>query len=269
MTQQSVWVADGHLEVSDDGTGEAIVFIQTALTADELRPLAVEPALADYRRIVYHRRGYAGSSPVDGPRTIPDDAVDCVALLDAVGINRAHIVGVSFSAAVGLQLAADFPERVHTVTVLEPPPVLSPSAPEFRAASDRLLATRRERGVGPALDEFLTMLVGPDWRHVTEQQLPGSVPQMQRDATTFFDTDMPALLGWNFNSDDAARVDCPVLYIGGTDSGPWFAAVREVVLDWYPHADDVTIEGADHSLAITHPRQIGGALLAFLERHPM
>jgi len=36
------------------------VFIQTALTADELRPLATNPSLDDYRKILYHRRGYAG-----------------------------------------------------------------------------------------------------------------------------------------------------------------------------------------------------------------
>lgn len=104
MPQRSLAVTDGHVEVSDESAAEAIVFIQIALNADELRPLAEGPApTGDNRRIVYHRRGYAGSSPVDGPRAIPDDAVDCVALLDALGIDRAHVVGVAIRREDGVR----------------------------------------------------------------------------------------------------------------------------------------------------------------------
>ena len=64
---------------------------------------------------------------------------------------------------------------------------------------------------------------------------------MQRDATTFFDVDLPALLAWRFGREDARRISCPVLYVGGSASGRWFAQVRDLVLDWLPQAHDVTI----------------------------
>jgi hypothetical protein len=38
---------------------------------------------------------------------------------------------------------------------------------------------------------------------------------------------------------------------------------------WFPHAKDVVLPGADHSLAPTHPTAIAGALVAFLQRHPI
>jgi pimeloyl-ACP methyl ester carboxylesterase len=240
------------------------------LTADELRPLARGPALEDgYRKILYHRRGYAASSPVGGPGSIPRDAADCAALLTAMGIERAHIVGLSYSAVVGLQLAADAPDRTHSLTLVEPPPVHTPSAPEFRAANDRLLRIRRERGSAAALDEFLTIVVGPNWREVVEGHVPGAAAQMERDTVTFFDSDLPALLGWQFGLADARRISCPVLHIGGTDSGPWFAEVRDLILGWLPRAKDVVIDGADHSLALTHASEIASALVAFLRRHPI
>jgi pimeloyl-ACP methyl ester carboxylesterase len=56
-------------------------------------------------------------------------------------IPRAHIVGLSYSGAVAMQLAADAAERVHSLTLLEPPPVHVASAPEFRSANERLFAT--------------------------------------------------------------------------------------------------------------------------------
>lgn len=265
----SIAVPDARLEVLDWGAGEPVVFIQTALTADELRPVAADPVLDDHRKILYHRRGYAGSSSVDGPGSIERDAADCAALLAELDIDRAHVVGLSFSGAIALQLASDVPARTHTLTLIEPPPVHVPSADEFRAANDRLLASRRDRGLQDALEEFLTTVVGPDWQQVMEEVLPGSVAQVRRDAATFFDTDIPALLEWRFRPEQAARVECPVLYIGGSDSGPWFDEVHDLVMAWIPHAEDVFLDGADHSLPLTHAPDIADALHTFLERTPM
>lgn len=174
MSTQLIPVRGAHLDVRDWGSGEPIVFVQTALTADELAPLARTSALDRHRKIVYHRRGYASSSTVRGPGSVARDAADCRTLLDALGIAHAHVVAVSYSAAVALQLAADAPHVVHTLVLLEPPPVHTPSAAEFRAANDRLVQTRRRHGPMAALDEFLFMLIGPDRRDVTEHWLPGS-----------------------------------------------------------------------------------------------
>ncbi len=258
------------LEVLDVGTGDPVVLVQTGLTADELAPLAEH--LVDrgaYRAIVYHRRGYAGSSPVHGPGSVIRDAVDCRNLIAALGLARAHIVGFSYSGAVGMQLAVDAAEHVQSLTLIEPPPVHVPSASEFRAANARLVEARRARGPDAALDEFLTLVIGPDWRTDVDHLVPGAAQQMQRDVATFFDTDLPALLSWRFDAEDAARVACPVLHVGGTDSGPWFAEVRQLVLEWLPHAEDVVVAGADHSLALTHTAQVADAVSDFLARHPV
>jgi pimeloyl-ACP methyl ester carboxylesterase len=256
------------LEVHAVGAGDPVVLVQTALTADELAPLAEHlVARGAYRVIVYHRRGYAGSSPVQGPGSVVRDAADCRDLIDALGLGKVHVVGYSYSGAVGLQLAADAADHVQTLTLIEPPPVHVPSSAEFRAANARLLEVRRARGPGTALEEFLTLAIGPGWRTEVEQSLPGAAEQMQRDTTTFFDTDLPALLSWRFDAEDARRINCPVLQISGSDSGHWFAEVRELVLAWLPQTEDVLLAGADHSLALTHTAQVADALAGFLGRH--
>lgn len=182
---------------------------------------------------------------------------------------RAHVVGLSYAGAVALQLATDHPSAVHTLTLVEPPPVHVASAGEFRAATTELLPVRGEHGPAIALDRFMKMLTGPEWRADTDRELPGAAAQMNHDAATFFDTDIRALLSWQYSSVDAARVSCPILHVGGTDSGSWFAQVREQVLTWFPDAEDVVIEGADHTLALSHAEQIADALVAFLARHPL
>lgn len=263
-TTRLVPVGDAELEVDDRGTGDPVLLVQTALIADELRPLAGHLLRDGFRTVLLHRRGYGGSSPADPPGSVSRDAADCAALLAALGIRRAHVVGLSYSCAVALQLAADTPERVRSLALLEPPPVHVPSAGEFRAVNDRLLRIRRDRGPGAALEEFLALVIGPTWREDAERTLPGSAAQMERDVATFFDVDLPALLTWEFGPDDARHVACPVLHVGGTASGPWFAEVRELVLRWFPGAGDARVEGADHALALTHPRAVADAVAAFL-----
>ena len=265
-----VEVGDIELEIHDLGQGDPVVLVQTALTADELAPLAALVATrGPYRAIAYHRRGYLGSSRVQGPGSVVRDAADCRDLIAALHLDTVHVVGYSYSGAVAMQLAVDAADHVHTLTLIEPPPVHVPSSPEFRAANARLQETRRAHGPVRALEEFLGLVIGPHWRTDVERRLPGATEQMQRDTGTFFDTDLPALLSWRFDAEDARRVGCPVLHITGSDSGPWFAEVRDLLLTWFPQGEDVLLSGADHSLTLTHTEQVADALVDFLGRYPI
>jgi hypothetical protein len=75
-----VAVGDAELAVADWGSGDPIVFLQTALTADELVPLANEPALAGFRKLLYHRRAMAAAVASSTParsRAMPRTLVLC------------------------------------------------------------------------------------------------------------------------------------------------------------------------------------------------
>lgn len=267
MDWQRIAIRNAELEVADWGAGAPVVFIQTALVADELLPLASDSSFDGFRKVVYHRRGYGGSSPIAAPRSIVEEAADCIALMEALSLERAHILGYSYSGAVALQLGADAPSRAASLVLLEPPPVHTPSAPDFFAANERLIATRLEQGPAAALDQFMTEVLGPDWREAAEHELPESATPTEADVLTFFDSDLPALLGWQFGREDAARIECPVLHVGGSESGRLFAEVRELVLEWLPRSEDVALEGADHWFPLTHTAATASVIAAFLRRH--
>jgi pimeloyl-ACP methyl ester carboxylesterase len=261
-----VAIDGGDLETVVLGSGDPIALVPTALTADELLPLA-ERLRRRFRVIHYHRRGYAGSSPATPPGSVAQEAGDCAQLLAALGLEQVHVLGVSYSAAVAIQMAVDHPGLIRTLTLVEPPPVHGPGDAAFRAANAELLGDRQARGAVAAVDRFLTRTVGSDWRGWLEGVIPGSSAQVLRDSQTFLDVDIPALLAWPFDALTATRVRCPVLHVAGSDHGPIFDGVGEQIRAWLPQTDQVVIAGAGHDVALTHPDALLGVLVPFLARH--
>jgi hypothetical protein len=147
--------------------------------------------------------------------------------------------------------------------LIEPPPTVTSYRDEFAATTERLLAVRRADGVDAAHDAFLDLLGTPQWWAALAPHVPDARAQMRRDAATFFDADLPAVAAWEFGDADAARVTCPVQYVGGDASGPWWAAVRRRVREWFPAAGDTIVAGGDHGLAVTHAADIAAALGPF------
>lgn len=94
-----------------------------------------------FRVVRYDTRGHGGSPVPPGPYSIDDLADDVVALLDRLGVERAHFVGLSLGGMTGMRLAARNPERVDRLVVLCTGARLEPSS----AWTDRA-ATVREHG---------------------------------------------------------------------------------------------------------------------------
>ena len=116
---ESVTVNGVELEYEAIGSGEPVLLI-SPVVADGFLPLLSQPALADRHLLIrYHKRGWAGSTHTPPPVSIGDHAADAAALLEHLGIRRAHVAGHSSGAAVAAQLALDHPETVHTLILME------------------------------------------------------------------------------------------------------------------------------------------------------
>jgi pimeloyl-ACP methyl ester carboxylesterase len=128
------------LEYEIRGAGEPVVLVHGAHVADAFAPLLAEPVLTErYQLILYHRRGFAGSTHPDGPLSIVQQARDCRALMQHLGVQRAHVVGHSYGGVIALQLALDAPEAVHSLALLEPALLTVPSTPQFMEAMGPVL----------------------------------------------------------------------------------------------------------------------------------
>ncbi|PVG80647.1 3-oxoadipate enol-lactonase [Nocardioides gansuensis] len=96
-----------------------VVVLSNSLGATHRMWDANLPALEEQFRVVrYDTRGHGDSPVPPGPYSIDDLADDVVALLDQLGVERAHFVGLSLGGMTGMRLAARNPERVEGLVVL-------------------------------------------------------------------------------------------------------------------------------------------------------
>lgn len=256
------------MEVSTSGAGEPVLLIQTALAPEEVAHLAREPVLADRHWILdLRRRGYGSSSPTSRPGSITRDAEDCLAVLRALGAAPAHVVGASYSAAVALELFALAPEVVATLVLLEPPPVHGSHGPEFLASVSQMGRVFSAEGVTTALDEFTRTLGTTRWSLERRTCDPEVVVAVERDATTFFTVDIPALMSWRLDPARLTGREPPVLYLGGGSSHPWFGDQAAWVVTLFPHCEQHVVAGAGHAVIETHSASVARLLAGFYAQH--
>ena len=100
------------------GDGEPLLLVQ-GTTGHSLH--WGEPFLSalqrDFELVLYDHRGVGRSASLDSPFTIADLASDAAALLAGLGIESAHVLGISMGGMVAQELALTDPERVRTLTL--------------------------------------------------------------------------------------------------------------------------------------------------------
>jgi pimeloyl-ACP methyl ester carboxylesterase len=269
---KTIQVNDTTLAYETQGEGEPILLCHCGFIADGMLPLLKHPALANFKRINYHRRGYGASAPVAPPFSVAQQAKDALALLDVLGIERAHIVGHSMGANVALQLAVAAPERVQSLALLEPPLAFTMSEASlqvFSAVIGGAIAKLMAGDAKGAVDEWLTGAFGPGFREVLESSIPGSTQQMVKDAFTAIVVEGDSLQTWGITPADFARIRQPVVSVLHVD--PYFKGFQEVhtaLLNWLPQCQTLVIPNTTHLLQIAQPRAVAEGLASFLERQP-
>jgi pimeloyl-ACP methyl ester carboxylesterase len=260
------------LEYEVRGAGEPLLLIDM-LIADCFVPLVPEPALAHrYQLIRYHKRGWVGSTHTPPPVSIAEHAADAAALLEHLGVRRSHIAGHSTGASIGAQLALDHPEKVHTLTLLEPTLMSLPLGAAFLQAAGPVFEAYERGDHSGAFATFVTAASGLDWeacRALLEQRIPGVVTQSIKDADTFFGVELPALADWPFGPEQAAAIRRPVLSVIGAETQPLWVEIAGFLRSSLPCVEELTIDGVGHLLHIQRPEPVARGMAGFLGRNSM
>jgi 3-oxoadipate enol-lactonase len=71
----------------------------------------------DFDVIAYDHRGVGSSTPLDGPITTREMADDAAALLAALELDSAHVLGISMGGMIAQELALGHPQLIRTLTL--------------------------------------------------------------------------------------------------------------------------------------------------------
>ena len=125
MSGQIIDSGDVHLWAEQTGAfdDEAVLLIAGANASAMMWPDDLISLLRDagYRIIRYDHRDTGQSAQIDfdqNPYSIEDMADDAVKVLDGLGIDQAHVVGLSLGGTIGQVLALDHPQRLLSLTVM-------------------------------------------------------------------------------------------------------------------------------------------------------
>lgn len=136
---------------SETGAADApVVVLASSLGTDRTMWDAVAAALSNrFRVVTYDHRGH-GASPVPrGPYALDDLGEDAVRLLDRLGVERAHVAGLSLGGMVGMWLGIHRPERIGRLVVMCTSARLGP--PTMWEDRARAVSARGTRAIAAAV----------------------------------------------------------------------------------------------------------------------
>ena len=261
------------IEVSVSGEGPPVLLLHGFPDTGRMWRHQV-PALVDagFQVIVPDNRGYGGSDKPDdiGAYAIPFLAGDGLAILDHLGLERAHVVGHDWGAAVAWATAAFAPERVDHLVALS---VGHPSA--FRAAG----LPQQEKSWYMLLFQFPGVaeewLSADGWAHFKEwsrhPDADAVIADLERDGSL-----TPGLGWYRANLPPESWVAPPIELpaVQSPTMGVWssgdFALTEEQMTGSAEHVSGPwryeRLEGPGHWMSLEEPEAVNRLLLDFLPR---
>ena len=252
---------DVHYEVH--GEGFPLLLIHGLGSCLEDWEFQVPEFAKQYRVITYDLRGHGRSGKPEGPYSMAQFAEDAAELLRALGVDSAHVVGISLGGGIAFQLVVSHPALVKSLVIVN-------SGPEaiFRSFKQRVsfwvrFAIVRLMGLpkmAKVLSEKLFVDAGQDQMRAT------FVERFSRNDKRAYLATMRAFIGWSVTPKISA-IRCPVLALGAEwDYTP--VDLKEEYVAQIPGATLVVIPASHHALPMERPQAFNEALQTFLAEHP-
>lgn len=264
-----VAVPDGRLYYEERGSGEPLVFVHGHSLDRRMWRGQVARFADRYRVIVYDARGY-GRSSAQREGMLFTHADDLVALLDGLGIERAHVAGLSMGGFIAGDVLAMYPERLLSATlssghIRSTPGVHEPMTEAEFAAKEEAIAALRRQGVRRMKREWHERLMRtggtqrermrrPLWRMIRRWT---AWQPLHHEVHCYYAREASAVLA-------ERRPSVPTLFLEGHEPGK--ARPQEPsMMRCLPDSRLVVIDDCGHMLNMERPEEYNAALAAFLD----
>jgi pimeloyl-ACP methyl ester carboxylesterase len=223
-----------------------------------------------YHLIALDQRGHGDTSWPKEPAYGTDDYVaDLEALVDAWGLGRFALVGLSMGGFNAMAYSARHLERVSCLAIVDIRPAIDPERRPNRD-QDRRTAEQGHPPLPSLEAAFMARKLGhpltpeASLRHHVRHQL-----RQAEDGRWTYKQDPRASYYWRAGDlrPALANIPVPVLIVRGGESQVLPADIAESMRAAFPNAELVTIVGAGHTVPEDRPAEFNAAVSAFLDRH--
>ncbi len=194
-----------------------------------------------------------GRSTIAGRNSIAAYAEDMRALLDALALSRAVLVGHSMGGAIAQTLALNAPDRVAGLVLMGTGSKL-PVAPELPPA----LLQAPQATVARLMDWAWSAQTPDALKQQGAQLMLETAPQVLHD-------DFAACAVFDVRG-DVAQIAVPTLVLGASDDRMVPPKFSRTLAESIPNAELVILEGAGHMFPLERPQEVADVLTAWLER---
>jgi 3-oxoadipate enol-lactonase len=216
-------------------------------------------ALAErYRVVRFDTRGHGRSPVPPGPYSIDDLTDDLVALLDTVGAERAHVVGLSLGGMTALRLAIREPDRVDRLVLM----CTSAYVPPAQSWTDRAALVRAEGPAAVAPTVVGRWLTEPR-RHSHPQDVERLVTMISATPREGYAACCEAIAAMDQLA-DLPLVRAATLVIGGDEDSSIPAAHQEALAAGIEGARLQVLRAAAHLVTLEHADAVNALLLEHL-----
>lgn len=227
-----------------DGAREAPPVVLTGSLGTELSMWDPQvAALADdFRLLRYDLRGHGGSEVPPGPYALADLGEDLLALMDAVGIERAVLCGLSIGGMISMWVAANAPERVDRLVVF------CTSAYLGSAYAERAAAVR-ERGIEPIADAVIERWFTPGFDPATVARFRRGLVGIPAEG---YAGCCEAIAGMDLR-EDLGSIRASTLVVAGADDPATPPDHGQAIAEAIPGAQFAVIPKAAHLATVEQP----------------
>jgi 3-oxoadipate enol-lactonase len=221
-----------------------------------------------YRTIALDHRDISDSDPVDEPYTIADLADDAAAALRALGVQRAHVMGISLGGFVGLQFAIRHPDQLDKLVLIS---TSAGGATHVNPSQEMLArlapASREHIEVGELARRNYTAIMGPGFAENHPQDIENVV-----EIARYRPIHAPAYMrqlqaGLTHDAvQQLERIHAPTLVIHGDVDPLVPPANGDYLAKHIKGAQHIVYHNVGHVPIIECPDQFNSDVLAFLEK---
>lgn len=223
----------------------------------------MEALLSRFRVVLYDHRGTGRSArTLTDPHTVAAMGEDIVKVMDALGLERAHVVGHAAGGNAGLAMALDHPGRVDKLVVVNG---WSRPDPHIRRCFDTRLALLNNTGIAAYVHAQPIFLYPADWLSANHARLEA---EEVHHIHGFPDPDVmrariQALL--DFDIDEALpRIACPVLVSASADDMLAPLSCSRRLAERLPDAVLDIAPWGGHGFTVTAPEAFNASVVNFL-----